>query len=147
MTSPMTVLVARVLAGPVFMLAIATLIGGYKDVGDGFAAGLIAALAVLLQYFALGPDAARALLPVRFAPQFALVGVAGILTIALIPLWLGDPILRHYPGVGSDPAYVGSIEVATPLAFDAMIFVLVLGAVVAVFDALVGVVDVEEERS
>jgi multisubunit Na+/H+ antiporter MnhB subunit len=135
-TSPLTVLVARVVTAPILIVALATLVRGYKGVGDGFAGGLIAALAVLLQYPAFGPDGARRLLPVHRAPQVALAGLFGALVLAVAPLAWGDPVLTHAPAPGTEPAHVGSIDIATAFAYDVAIFVLVLGVVVAIFDAL-----------
>ena len=54
MTTALTRMVARLLLAPVLVVAVAVLIKGYADVGDGFAAGVIAALGVLLQYLAFG---------------------------------------------------------------------------------------------
>jgi multisubunit Na+/H+ antiporter MnhB subunit len=58
-TTVLTRMVARLLLVPVLMVTTAILIKGYVDVGDGFAAGVIAALGVLLQYLAFGRAAVR----------------------------------------------------------------------------------------
>ncbi|HEU4898811.1 MAG TPA: MnhB domain-containing protein, partial [Actinomycetota bacterium] len=67
MTTALTRMVARLLLVPVLMVAAAFLIKGYVDVGDGFGAGVIAALGVLLQYLAFGRAAVERVLPVRHA--------------------------------------------------------------------------------
>ena len=59
-TTVLTRMVARLLLAPVLVVAAAVLVKGYADVGDGFAAGVIAALGVLLQYLAFGRAAVRA---------------------------------------------------------------------------------------
>ena len=57
-------------AGPALMLAAALIVKGYTDVGDGFSAGVIVALAVGLRYVVLGPelDRARTCRSLRHAP-------------------------------------------------------------------------------
>ena len=57
MTSVLTQMVARGLLAPTLVVATAILVKGYADVGDGFAAGVVAALGILLQFLAFGRDA------------------------------------------------------------------------------------------
>ena len=72
--------VAPRLLGPALMVAAAIIIKGYTDVGDGFSAGVIVALAIALRYVALGTERAERSLPVlRRAPVIA----AGGLLLAL----------------------------------------------------------------
>ena len=52
--SPVIEVVAPRLLGPALMVAAAIIVKGYTDVGDGFSAGVIVALAVALRYVALG---------------------------------------------------------------------------------------------
>ena len=42
------------LLGPAMMVAAAIIVKGYGDVGDGFSAGVVVALAVALRYVTLG---------------------------------------------------------------------------------------------
>ena len=146
MTSPLTLLVSRLVTAPILIFAVATLVRGYSGVGDGFAAGLIAALAVLLQYPALGPSAARALFPVERARAAARVALLAAVTLALVPLLFDDPPLTHAPEPGKEPAHVGSIELTTAFLFDVAICVLVVGVVVTIFDALAAVAAEREEE-
>lgn len=146
MTSPLTVLVSRLVTAPILMYAAATLVRGYSGVGDGFAAGLIAALAVLLQYPALSPAAARRLLPVDRARAVARVGLLGAIVLAIAPLAWGDPPLTHQPRPGTEPGHIGSIELTTAFAFDVAICVLVVGVVVTIFDALATVAAEREQE-
>ena len=46
--------VAPRLLGPAVMVAAAIIVKGYNDVGDGFSAGVIVALAIALRYVTLG---------------------------------------------------------------------------------------------
>jgi multisubunit Na+/H+ antiporter MnhB subunit len=144
-TTPLTILVSRLVTAPIVIFAFATLVRGYKGVGDGFAAGLIAALAVLLQYPALGPNAARQLLPVHRARALARGGLVAAVVLAFAPLAFGDPPLTHAPEPGSEPSHIGSIELTTAFAFDLAIAVLVVGVVVTIFDALAAVAAEREE--
>ena len=74
MSSVQTRAVARLLLAPVLMVAAAVLVTGYVDVGDGFAAGVVAALGVLVQYLAFGRAAVERALPVRRAAHLAVGG-------------------------------------------------------------------------
>jgi multisubunit Na+/H+ antiporter MnhB subunit len=146
-TTPLTLLVARLVTAPILIFAFATLVRGYSGVGDGFAAGLIAALAVLLQYPALGPEAARRLLPVERARVLARGGLLAAIVLAFVPLLFGDPPLTHAPPPGTEAAHVGSIELTTAFAFDVAIAVLVVGVVVTIFDALAAVAREREDEA
>ncbi len=146
MSTPLTVLVSRLVTAPIVMVALAMLVRGYKGVGDGFAAGLVAALAVLLLYPAIGPTAARRLLPVERARAAARNALVAAVLLALVPLAFGDAPLTHAPAPGDEPAHVGSIELTTAFAFDLAICVLVVGVVVTIFDALAAVAAEREEE-
>jgi multisubunit Na+/H+ antiporter MnhB subunit len=57
--TPTTVLTrsaARMLLIPTILIALATMFKGYADTGDGFSAGVIAALAIALQGVAFGAE-------------------------------------------------------------------------------------------
>ena len=97
MTTVLTRMVARLLLAPVLMVAAAILIKGYVDVGDGFAAGVIAALGVLLQYLAFGRAAVHQALPVRHAAKLAVTGLLLSLLVAFVPVLAGGAPLQHAP--------------------------------------------------
>ena len=46
--------VARLLLAPTLIAAVAVLVKGYVQPGDGFAAGAVAALGIAMQYLAFG---------------------------------------------------------------------------------------------
>ena len=75
----MTVVIERLaqrLLAPALIVAAALIVKGYADVGDGFSAGVIVALAIALQYIALGAERVEAMLPVlRAAPAAAIGGL------------------------------------------------------------------------
>ena len=130
-TTVLTRAVARLLLTPVVMVALAVLVKGYVDVGDGFAAGLIAALGVLLQYVAFGRGAVERALPGRHAPRLAVAGLLVALAVAFVPALRGDAPLEHVPGPGAEVATVGTIELITAVLFDVGVFMLVVGVCVA----------------
>lgn len=126
-TSIMTRVVARVLLAPTLVAAVAILVKGYAQPGDGFSAGVVAALAILMQYLAFGRYEVERTLPVRGIGKLSYLGLLLALTVAIVPLLMGDPVFTHYPAPGSDVIYVGTIELITAVAFDCGIFLLVLG--------------------
>jgi multicomponent Na+:H+ antiporter subunit B len=130
-TTVLTRMVARLLLVPVLMVAAAFLVKGYVDVGDGFAAGVIAALGVLLQYLAFGRAAVERVLPVRHAAKLAVGGLLAALAVAFVPTLAGKAPLQHAPGPGAGVVHLGSLELLTAVAFDVGVFALVLGMAVA----------------
>jgi len=137
MTSVLTRMVARALLAPTLVVAAAVLVKGYADVGDGFAAGIIAALGVLLQYLAFGRAAVAAALPVSWAPATALAGLAIAVAVFAVPLAFGGAPFEHWPPAGQEPVHLGSLELITAVIFDVGVLLLVLGAAVTIIDALV----------
>ncbi|MEX0972138.1 MAG: MnhB domain-containing protein [Solirubrobacterales bacterium] len=135
-TTELTKLTARLLFAPILVIAVAVLVKGYESVGDGFSAGVIAALALLLQYLALGREETERRLPMRLVPALAFIGLLAALAVAAIPLLRGDPLLTHVPAPGADVTVLGTLEVITAVAFDAAIFLLVLGAAVGIIHTI-----------
>lgn len=136
MTSVLTQMVARALLTPTLVVAAAILVKGYADVGDGFAAGIVASLGVLLQYLAFGRDEVEDALPIRHAPLVALSGLLLSVVVAAAPLLRGDALFTHSPPPGAKPTHVGSLELITAVAFDVGVFLLVLGAASTIISAL-----------
>ncbi len=135
--SPIVRVVAPRLLGPALMVAAAIIVKGYADVGDGFSAGVIVALAVALQYIALGADSVEASLPVlRRAPQIAVAGLLTALAVGFGPVMFGDPPFTHFPPPGEAPVKVGRLELITAVAFDLGLFALVAGVLVIVVHQL-----------
>lgn len=146
MTTLLVRTVSRALLAPAFMVAFAVLVKGYVDTGDGFAAGVIASLAVLLQYVAFGSDVVERTLPVRFAPAAAAVGLAIGLAVTFLPVLRGSPILTHWPPADVKPIHLGTLELITAMAFDVGVFLLVLGFAVTTIRLLATAGDVRRER-
>jgi multisubunit Na+/H+ antiporter MnhB subunit len=127
-TSGVTQVVSRLLLAPSLAVAAAVLVKGYADVGDGFSAGVIAALGVLLQYTAFGWREAERMLPLRYAPGAAVAGLMLALGVAFAPLLWGEAAFTHYPRPGTEPIHVGTLELITAVVFDLGVFLLVFGA-------------------
>lgn len=127
MTTVMTRSVARILLLPTFMIAFAVMIKGYVDIGDGFSAGVIAALGIILQGIAFGPEEFDRLPLVRFAPLAPLAGVFLALCVTFAPVLAGKPLLFHWPPAGEEVAHFGTLEFFTPLLFDIAVFLIVFG--------------------
>ena len=136
MTSVLTRMVARGLLAPTLVVATAILVKGYADVGDGFAAGVVAALGILLQFLAFGRDEVAAALPIDRASAVALTGLAIGVAVLTMPMLLGGAPLEHWPPPGEEPIHIGSLELISAVAFDVGVFLLVLGAAVTIIDAL-----------
>ena len=134
MTTILTETVARLLAAPTFAVAAAIIVKGYGDVGDGFAAGVVAGLGVLLVFAAFGARETHRVLPVRRAGTVAVAGLLLALVVGFAPLLAGDPPFTHYPAPGEPVVHIGTLELITAVAFDLGVFALVLGIVVGAID-------------
>ncbi len=133
--------VANLMLAPILVVSVAVLVKGYADTGDGFAAGAIAGLGIVVQYVAHGATAVRRAFPVRWAARAAVAGLAVALAVAFQAPLRGEALLTHAPEPGAEPVKVGTLELITAVAFDVGVFLLVLGAVVAILDALAGALD------
>ncbi len=100
------------------------LLRGHHLPGGGFVGGLMAAAAFALYALAFDPGEARQLL--RAEPR-SLIGV-GLLTAlgsGCVALLYGDPFLT------GQWRWVGVVKVGTPLVFDLGVYLVVLGATLA----------------
>jgi multisubunit Na+/H+ antiporter MnhB subunit len=130
---------------PTLLVASAILVKGFAQTGDGFSAGVVAALGVLLLYLAFGHEKAQRLPLVRHATTCAFVGLLVTLCVAAAPLFWGEAVLTHYPPSGSEPVHLGTLELMTQVLFDAGIFILVFGFAVGVVSIFARAVAGEEE--
>jgi multisubunit Na+/H+ antiporter MnhB subunit len=128
--------VSRLLLAPSLALAVAILVKGYAQVGDGFAAGVVAALAILLQLLAFGREAVERALPVEHAFRLALGGLGLALAVGFAPVLWGEAIVTHYPRPGADVVHLGTVELLTAVLFDCGIFLLVVGVAVGAIGLL-----------
>ncbi len=135
--SPLVEFVARVLLGPAVVVAIAIMVKGYGDVGDGFSAGVIVGLAFALLAIAIGARRAEAALPIlRRAPQVVVAGLLVALAAGFFPLLQGEPPFRHAPAAGEHPVTIGKLELITAVVFDVGVFLLVAGLLVLLVHSL-----------
>jgi multisubunit Na+/H+ antiporter MnhB subunit len=140
--SPIIEVVAPRLLGPALMVAAAIIVKGYTDVGDGFSAGVIVALAVALRYITLGRERTEAGLPVlRRAPAIAAGGLLAALTVGFFPVALGEAPFTHFPRAGDDVIHIGTLELLTAVAFDLGLFLLVAGTLVMLVHQLADLVE------
>jgi multisubunit Na+/H+ antiporter MnhB subunit len=130
-TTVLTQTIARALFLPSLVVALAVLVKGYVQPGDGFTAGVIAALAVLLQVVAFGLEEVERRLPLKAAPAVAVAGLAVGLAVAFIPVLGGRPIMTHFPPPDGTVVHLGTLELLTAVLFDVGVFLLVLGFAVS----------------
>lgn len=136
--------IAPRLLGPALMVALALIVKGYTDVGDGFSAGVIVALAIALRYIALGRDRAERTLPVlRYAPAIATGGLLVALAVGVFPVFVGEPPFTHLPPPGEPVVKIGTLELITAVAFDLGLFLLVTGVLVTLVHQLADLVEEE----
>jgi multicomponent Na+:H+ antiporter subunit B len=136
--------IAPRLLGPALVVAAALIVKGYTDVGDGFSAGVIVALAIALRYIALGRERAERSLPIlRRAPAIATGGLLAALVVGVFPVALGDPPFTHLPPPGESAVKIGTLELITAVAFDLGLFLLVTGVLVTLVHQLADLVDEE----
>jgi multicomponent Na+:H+ antiporter subunit B len=136
--------IAPRLLGPALMVALALIVKGYTDVGDGFSAGVIVALAIALRYIALGRERAEGGLPIlRHAPVIATGGLLVALAVGAFPVLFGDPPFTHLPAPGESVAKIGTLELITAVAFDLGLFLLVTGVLVTLVHQLADLVERE----
>ena len=129
--------VAPRLLAPALMLAAAIIVKGYTDVGDGFSAGVIFALAVALRYVVWGIERTEQSLPfLRRAPVIAAGGLLATLFVGFLGLASGDPPFTHRPAPGEDVVALGTLELITAVAFDLGLFLLVSAALVVLIHNL-----------
>ncbi|WP_448624958.1 MnhB domain-containing protein [Geodermatophilus sp. URMC 64] len=129
--------VARLVRGPSLVVAVGLMVKAYSEVGDGFAAGVVVALAVALSFVALGAAQAERELPfLRFTPALAVGGLVLSLLAGFFPLALGQQPFSHLPGPGEEVATVGALELFTPLLFDLGVFFLVVGVLTVLLHQL-----------
>lgn len=129
MTSSILRTTSRLLVVLFLLFAVFLLWRGHNDPGGGFAAGLVAAGAFSLYAVAFGPDSARAAMPVDPALLMPL-GLLLALAAGVAGLLAGDGFLVGQwvtITVGGD-----DVKLGTPLAFDAGVFLTVVGAVMTI---------------
>ncbi|WP_176249988.1 monovalent cation/H+ antiporter subunit A [Sulfitobacter sp. HGT1] len=123
----MMVVLTRVLMPVVLMVGVFIFLRGHNEPGGGFIAGLVVAIAVLMQYMASGFSWADRR---QRYPYHGIIG-AGVLCAGLtgIGAWFaGAPFLSSAFGYFRIPP-MEKFELATAMGFDLGVFLAVVGAV------------------
>ena len=123
----MMVVMTRVMMPVVLMVGVYIFLRGHNEPGGGFIAGLIVAIAIVMQYMASGFAWAEAR---QRYPYHGIIG-AGVLVAGLtgIGAWFaGEPFLTSAFGYVHLPP-LEEFELATAMAFDLGVFLAVVGAV------------------
>jgi multisubunit Na+/H+ antiporter MnhB subunit len=130
--------VARILFPAALAVAVALWVRGYAAAGDGFSAGLLAALGATVQYLAHGRAAAARTTGAPYATRIALAGLALTLAVALAPVLAGLAPVTHFPGPDAHVVKLGALELHTATLFDLGVGLVVYGFVVATMERLLG---------
>jgi multicomponent Na+:H+ antiporter subunit B len=119
----------RFLLPMMLLFSVFLLLRGHHLPGGGFVGGLVAASAFSLYAFAF--DAREARLLLRVDPR-SLIGAGLLLALAsgALSLLTGKPFMTGLWGTLS-LGRVGEVKLGTPLFFDAGIYLVVLGATLA----------------
>ncbi len=115
---------------------------GHQTPGGGFVAGLVASVALVVHRMSEGPLSLQRLLPVRERTLIG-TGLALAAGTGIVAMLFGLPFLTSghdklplpSPG-GSDGPATRTVEVASAMAFDLGVFLVVTGVVVGMINAL-----------
>jgi multicomponent Na+:H+ antiporter subunit A len=124
----------RLVFDSVLVLSIYLLFAGHNQPGGGFVGGLVAAAAIALRFVAGGIDAVRATFRVR-AWTILGSGLGLAATTALVPLLVGDGPLDNAK-LTWDVPLLGTVKATSAVIFDAGVYLVVVGLVLMVFEAL-----------
>ena len=127
-------LIARFLFPVIALMALFLLLRGHDLPGGGFAAGLTAATALILQYMIWGTRWIENRLQVQPLRWIGLGLLIATIT-GLVSCLFGFPFLTSYFAYADLPV-VGRVPVASALLFDIGVFTLVLGATALILIAL-----------
>ena len=130
----MMVIASRVMMPIALMAGVYIFLRGHNEPGGGFIAGLVVAIALVMQYMASGFAWAVARQRVPYHTTIALGVLAACLTG--VGAWFaGRPFLTSDFGYVTIPP-LEKFELATAMAFDVGVFLCVIGAVMLALDSL-----------
>lgn len=130
----MMVIATRVMMPIALLVAVFIFLRGHNSPGGGFIAGLVVSIALLMQYMASGFDWAAARQKYPYHGIIA-AGIFAALVTGLVSLFLGYPFLTSSYGYFKLP-FIETFELATAMAFDAGVFLCVVGAVMLALESL-----------
>jgi multicomponent K+:H+ antiporter subunit A len=125
---------SKVILPLALLVSVYIFLRGHNLPGGGFIAGLITAIALILQYVAGGEAGTSQ----RFRINFRLLAGLGVLTAGLTglcSLFFGYPFLTSAFGHFSLPL-LGEIELASAMAFDLGVYLAVIGATLMILSNL-----------
>lgn len=133
--NPLTVLVARLVFPSALLIAFTHLAGAARGPGDGFTAGIIAALGLTVQVLVFGAAETRRRFPWARPHALVAAGLGAALLAGALPLLAGEAFFG-----------IAAVEFALPLAgelhlesaqlFDVGIFLAVFGGAMTAIDQL-----------
>lgn len=136
-------MVGRLVFLPALMFAAALLVKAHNAPGDGFAAGLVAAMAYVILDLSVSrnlPGGTAVAGPRR--TRYGAAGLIPMLAVAFGPMIVGRPLLTHFPhGL---PPTVGELQLDTAIVFDAGIAILVVALTVSAIRTIDPQVDEEQ---
>lgn len=130
----MMVIVTRVMMPIALLVAMFIFLRGHNNPGGGFIAGLVVAIALLMQYMASGFAWAAARQKFPYHGIIA-TGIFAALLTGLGSLFFGYPFLTSSYGYFKLP-FIEKFELATAMAFDVGVFLCVVGAVMLALESL-----------
>ncbi len=116
----------RLLLPLALLVSVYILLRGHNLPGGGFIAGLITAVALIMQYLANGVAWTHQRLPANMHPIIG-AGLAIATLTGLASFWFGYPFLTSTFGHLHWPI-VGDFELASAMAFDLGVYLVVVGA-------------------
>lgn len=137
--------VTRLIFHIVVLWSVFLLLSGHNAPGGGFAAGLVAGLALCLRYLAGGRDEVRAALPVMPA---VLLGLGLFLSAgnALASMLVGGDALQTWHTYLRIPL-LGELHLVSSVIFDVGVYLVVIGLVLDILQSLGGALDAQIEAA
>jgi len=123
---PILATFARLLLPLALLVSVFIFLRGHNLPGGGFIAGLITAIALIMQYLANGAAWTQARLPARTHPWIA-AGLVVAFATGLASWLLGRPFLTSAFGHPTLPL-LGELPLASAMAFDLGVYLVVVGA-------------------
>ena len=133
----------RLIFHALILLSFYLLLVGHNQPGGGFAAGLVAGLALVARYLTGGRDELGATVPVD-AGRILGAGLAIAATMAILPLFFGQAALAS-AWIDIDLGPFGTIPLVTSTFFDIGVYLVVFGLVLDVLRSLGAEIDKQEE--
>ena len=133
--------VTRLIFHTVMVWSAFLLFTGHYDPGGGFAAGLVAGLALTIRYLAGGAQELRAALPTM---PGTLLGIGLFLSagFGLISMLAGGDVLQSWTFIFTVPL-IGEIKLVTSMFFDIGVYLVVIGLMLDILRSLGSGLDAE----